>query len=268
MPDVKLVNAYGLTETSDDTEPRGDERGARRATTCHWAGRSRTSGSTSSTSGSASCRLERRARSPSPECAWAAATSTTRSAPRRPYSTDPYVDGARLYRAGDYGRWSPDGKLEYLGRRDNQVKISGFRIEIGDIENALLRVPGVRDGAVVVGEGAGQSKFLVAFYSGNRPLEVDEIRERDGYPGSRLHGPVGVPVAGEPAPDRQREDRPEGLEPHGAGGRSRGRHRHGGPLGHRAAACRGMGDGPRPAAGPDRQAGLVLRSWAAPRCPR
>jgi hypothetical protein len=86
------------------------------------------------------------------------------------------VDGARLYRAGDYGRWSPDGKLEYLGRRDNQVKISGFRIEIGDIENALLRVPGVRDGAVVVGEGAGQSKFLVAFYSGNLPLDVDEIR--------------------------------------------------------------------------------------------
>ncbi|MBD1544612.1 non-ribosomal peptide synthetase, partial [Arthrobacter sp. IA7] len=67
-------------------------------------------------------------------------------------------------------------KLEYLGRRDNQVKISGFRIEIGDIENALLRVPGVRDGAVVVGEGAGQSRFLVAFYSGTRPLEADDIR--------------------------------------------------------------------------------------------
>ncbi len=64
--------------------------------------------------------------------------------------------GERLYRGGDYGRWRPDGKLEFLGRRDNQVKISGFRIEIGEIENALLRVPGVRDGAVVVAERAGQ----------------------------------------------------------------------------------------------------------------
>ena len=63
---------------------------------------------------------------------------------------------------GDYGRWRPDGKLEFLGRRDNQVKISGFRIEIGEIENTLLRVPGVRDGAVVVAERAGQSKHLVA----------------------------------------------------------------------------------------------------------
>ena len=75
--------------------------------------------------------------------------------------------GERLYRSGDYGRWRPDGKLEFLGRRDTQVKIRGFRIEIGEIENALLRVPGVRDGAVVVAERAEQSKHLVAFYSGH-----------------------------------------------------------------------------------------------------
>src|SRR5437667_11510590 len=57
---------------------------------------------------------------------------------------DPLRPGQRLYRSGDYGRSLPDGKLEFLGRRDSQVKISGFRIEIGEIENALLRVPGVR----------------------------------------------------------------------------------------------------------------------------
>ncbi|MBO0789856.1 MAG: non-ribosomal peptide synthetase, partial [Ktedonobacteraceae bacterium] len=68
--------------------------------------------------------------------------------------------------------------LEFLGRRDSQVKISGFRIEIGEIENALLRVPGVRDGAVVVAERAGQSKRLVAFYSGQQPLEVDVLRDQ------------------------------------------------------------------------------------------
>ena len=94
------------------------------------------------------------------------------------FGRDPHRDGERICRTGDYGRWQPDGKLDFLGRRDNQVKIRGFRIEIGEIENALLRLPGVRDGAVVVGEGADRSAFLVAFYSGSRPLEVDEIRDR------------------------------------------------------------------------------------------
>ena len=90
---------------------------------------------------------------------------------RAAFLTDPHREGERLYRSGDHGRWRPDGKLEFLGRRDYQVKIRGFRIEIGEIENTLLRVPGVRDGAVVVAERADQSKHLVAFYSGPQPLD-------------------------------------------------------------------------------------------------
>jgi amino acid adenylation domain-containing protein len=94
------------------------------------------------------------------------------------FGPDPNRAGERVCRTGDYGRWMPDGKLDFLGRRDNQVKIRGFRIEIGEIENALLRVPGVRDGAVVVGEGADQARFLVAFYSGRGPLEIAELRKQ------------------------------------------------------------------------------------------
>ena len=97
---------------------------------------------------------------------------------RLAFMADPHREGERLYRSGDYGRWRPDGKLEFLGRRDTQVKIRGFRIEIGEIENALLRVPGVRDGAVVVAERADRSKHLVAFYSGQQPLEIDVLRDR------------------------------------------------------------------------------------------
>ena len=97
---------------------------------------------------------------------------------RRAFMADPHRPGQRLYRGGDYGRWRPDGKLEFLGRRDSQVKISGFRIEIGEIENTLLRVPGVRDGAVVVAGRDGQPKHLVAFYSAARPLEVGLLRDR------------------------------------------------------------------------------------------
>jgi amino acid adenylation domain-containing protein len=97
---------------------------------------------------------------------------------RQMFMADPHRPGQRLCRTGDYGRWQPDGKLDFLGRRDNQVKIRGFRIEIGEIENALLRVPGVRDGAVVVAEGADQGKRLVAFYTGQRPLEADVLSHR------------------------------------------------------------------------------------------
>jgi amino acid adenylation domain-containing protein len=97
---------------------------------------------------------------------------------RQMFAADPNRPGQRVCRTGDYGRWMPDGKLDFLGRRDNQVKIRGFRIEIGEIENALLRVPGVRDGAAVVAEGADRTQRLVAFYSGPRALEDDVLRER------------------------------------------------------------------------------------------
>jgi amino acid adenylation domain-containing protein len=99
---------------------------------------------------------------------------------RAAFLPDPHRPGERLYQAGDYGRWRPDGKLEYFGRRDSQVKISGFRIEIGEIENTLLRVDGVRDGAVVVTQRADQSKHLIAFYSGPCPVDDGVLRDRLG----------------------------------------------------------------------------------------
>jgi amino acid adenylation domain-containing protein len=68
--------------------------------------------------------------------------------------------GARLYRTGDEVAWRADGTLEFLGRRDRQVKLRGFRIEPGEIEHALRR--DVRD-AVVEHEGHGDAARLVAY---------------------------------------------------------------------------------------------------------
>ncbi|MDX1531512.1 MAG: condensation domain-containing protein, partial [Rhodothermales bacterium] len=62
----------------------------------------------------------------------------------------PFRRGERLYRTGDLGRWRPDGTLEYLGRTDEQVKVNGVRIELGEVEAALASVPGVRAAAVAV----------------------------------------------------------------------------------------------------------------------
>jgi acyl-coenzyme A synthetase/AMP-(fatty) acid ligase len=98
---------------------------------------------------------------------------------RLAFVPDPHREGRRLYRSGDYGRWRPDGKLEFLGRRDSQVKISGFRIEIGEVESKLSRVPGVRHGAVVAADRADQGRQLVAFYSG-QALDADGLRAQLG----------------------------------------------------------------------------------------
>ena len=128
---------------------------------------------------------------------------------RRSFMADPYREGHRLYRSGDYGRWLPDRKLEFLGRRDTQVKISGFRIEMGEIENRLLRLPGVDGGAVVVTERADHSKRLVAFYSGERPLEVNVLRDqlRESLPEymvpSAFHWRSRLPLTGNGKIDRR-----------------------------------------------------------------
>lgn len=176
LPGVRLVNAYGLTETSDDTNhevmdeaPPGERVPLGRPVN------------------NVHVYVVDEQLSPVPLGAPGEIVFSGVCVGRgyindpertqRAFVADPYRPGNRLYRSGDYGRWRPDGKLEYLGRRDSQVKISGFRIEIGEIENALLRVPGVRDGAVVVAERGDGGRQLLAFYAGERELAADALRD-------------------------------------------------------------------------------------------
>ncbi|MFG1780772.1 amino acid adenylation domain-containing protein, partial [Micromonospora sp. NPDC049048] len=92
------------------------------------------------------------------------------------FRPSPFVPGERLYRTGDLGRRLPDGELEFLGRDDFQVKVRGFRVELGEIESRLAAVEGVRETVVVARPDAGGGQRLVAYVLGGAP---DAARLRD-----------------------------------------------------------------------------------------
>ncbi len=86
------------------------------------------------------------------------------------------TQGARTYCTGDRVRWNESGSLVFLGRADDQVKVRGHRIELGEVESALSSLPGVAEAAVVV-RGAPRSGHLAAFVTGAGRVDSAELRE-------------------------------------------------------------------------------------------
>ena len=83
-----------------------------------------------------------------------------------PFSVEP---GSCIYRTGDLARYRNDGTIEFLGRVDDQVKVSGFRIELGEIETVLMEHPNVQSAVVVARQDAPGEKKLAAYVVLRRP---------------------------------------------------------------------------------------------------
>ncbi|HEV2378033.1 MAG TPA: MupA/Atu3671 family FMN-dependent luciferase-like monooxygenase [Streptosporangiaceae bacterium] len=89
----------------------------------------------------------------------------------------PFAAGARLYRTGDRARYLPDGRIEFLGRMDRQVKLGGHRLELGEIESVLRGHPSIRHAAVVVYDDDSGHRQLVSYLVGTgEPVPADELR--------------------------------------------------------------------------------------------
>jgi amino acid adenylation domain-containing protein len=93
------------------------------------------------------------------------------------FRPDPGGGDKRIYHTGDMGRWLPDGSLEYVGRKDWQVKVRGHRVELGEIETTLCQHPAIHE-AVVVAQEEGLEVRLVAYVvPGHAPaLTSSELR--------------------------------------------------------------------------------------------
>ena len=94
-----------------------------------------------------------------------------------PFSNTP---GARMYRTGDNARYLPDGLLEFSGRADQQIKLRGYRVELGEIEAALRRCEGVARAAVIVREDRKGDRRLAGYVVSNPGAQLipAELRER------------------------------------------------------------------------------------------
>jgi amino acid adenylation domain-containing protein len=98
--------------------------------------------------------------------------------------------GARVYRTGDLVRQRSDGALEYMGRMDRQVKVRGVRVELGEIETALVRHPAVAEGVVVARERGRGDRFLVAYLVRRDDAAAPSDRELAGFLEETLPAPL------------------------------------------------------------------------------
>ncbi len=93
------------------------------------------------------------------------------------FTANPFEPGTRMLRTGDLAAWLPDGTIRIIGRIDRQIKIRGQRVEAGEVERQLAAHPQIRDAAVTaIRAAAGPDMRLAAYYEADRDMTVAELR--------------------------------------------------------------------------------------------
>ena len=92
------------------------------------------------------------------------------------FLNNPFIEGKKLYKTGDIGKWGNNGLVEFIGRLDDQVKVRGYRIELGEIQYQLEQIDQIKQ-AVVIIKTVREEKEIVAYYKLTQTLEVAEIKK-------------------------------------------------------------------------------------------
>lgn len=99
------------------------------------------------------------------------------------FMPNPYLEGQRMYKTGDLGRYYQDGSIEFLGRSDHQINLRGFRIEIGEVESIILQNPAVAQTIILICDDGLDLKRMVAYivpikgYGEHSSSIINSVRE-------------------------------------------------------------------------------------------
>ena len=91
---------------------------------------------------------------------------------------NPFLEGERLYKTGDIGKWSSNGELHFVGRHDDQLKIRGFRVELGEIEYHLNQFPEIIEAVVIADKNSANETSLIAFYISEEKIDRGKLVEK------------------------------------------------------------------------------------------
>jgi amino acid adenylation domain-containing protein len=98
---------------------------------------------------------------------------------------NPFRNGQRMYDTGDRARWMPDGNMEFLGRKDHQVKLRGYRIELAEIETVITQFSEAITQCVVDMKAVRDEEVLVGYYTSTEAIDENALRD---YVSSQLPG--------------------------------------------------------------------------------